>query len=448
MVFNFDKQFLKYFDKPFVVGVSGGADSIFLLYQIIKYFQDEKKNTDLITVCTLNHGVRVWSESDCFFVKNICEKNGIECVIKNRNSNDEILFDVDMKEDEKTLRLRRHQQFINIVKEKNAQNIFLWHNLTDRFETTILNMWRWCAKSGLLWIKPIDNHFLNQTIKIVRPLIFLPKEKIFKYCEVLWIEYVSDDTNFDSWVSKRNFVRNEIFPFFGQISNKKSNWDWKFWDSVKRFYENLEQIPIIPLIRGKISGNTNQVSSLEKGRLGGVCLQSIYLVPEWEAEWGYEINYELWITNYELQIEEFIQIAKKLWFYKNVSNNVLDEIVNFLNNSKSWYKYRNGVWFFVSHGKQYLIKNIKKSLFWERTVGKTGLNWNWQSNLSIQDKIEIDWEDRSWIVRYPNVWDKFKWKTLNKYLINKKIPIFYRSWVKVYEKDGKIKRVDCELWNK
>jgi hypothetical protein len=42
------------------------------------------------------------------------------------------------------------------------------------------------------------------------------------------------------------------------------------------------------------------------------------------------------------------------------------------------------------------------------------------------------------VLRFPKVWDKFKGKTRNQYCSNQKIPVFWRNFIPVVEKDWKI----------
>ncbi len=391
---KFDDKIIKIFDERFLIWVSGWADSMFLLYSILDYFQKNKKKTDNFLVITCNHNTRQQSKSDAIFVKEFCDKNNIKCIVANywsKNIGSDIFFK------ENNLRKWRHSVFVEYAQKTSSKYLFLWHNLTDRFETTILNMSRWCYLNWFLSMKLVDSHFLDQNIKIVRPLIYLTKQEIFDLCKKYWVPFVQDQTNNDSSVSQRNFVRNKIFPLLENLSHKKKDWTLKFWDSIKNFYNILEKC-----------------SKFQKFKL-----KLIKQLDSWESQRAYELQ----ILDQSLDV--FVDLAHYLWFYNNVTDKVLKEIWSFLLKNKSWYKYWNWIYFFISHWKKFLIKTNKKD-FWK--------------NKNLWKKLE-EWDD--FIVRYPKFWDKFKWKTLNKYLINKKIPIFYREFVKIYEKDWKIFYVDC-----
>jgi hypothetical protein len=59
--------------------------------------------------------------------------------------------------------------------------------------------------------------------------------------------------------------------------------------------------------------------------------------------------------------------------------------------------------------------------------------------------VDIDWytwnitpEIVWWILRYPQKWDIYGSKSLSKYLLNNKIPVFWRTSIPVVEKQGKV----------
>ena len=64
------------------LGVSGGADSMYLLYNLM----DIKDDWDLdIIVCHLNHGIRETAKRDEDFVKKVCQDFGLKCITKTVN---------------------------------------------------------------------------------------------------------------------------------------------------------------------------------------------------------------------------------------------------------------------------------------------------------------------------------------------------------------------------
>jgi hypothetical protein len=139
-------------------------------------------------------------------------------------------------------------------------------------------------------------------------------------------------------------------------------------------------------------------------------------------------------------------ILKELKIYGDVNSKFLGELANFLQTKDDWYKYFNWTYFFVAHDKIYLIKWPK--LFWEQVVNekmkveRTEKFMFWDFEVDIKDKSLASQINLVWsILRFSQPKDVYKWKNLNKYLLNKKVPIFWRNFRPVFVVDGKIVKV-------
>ena len=109
---------------------------------------------------------------------------------------------------ETELRKWRHQQYIDLCHTVSSTILFLWHHLDDRIETTILNIKRWCWLDGIYSFSLLEEHFIDNSIRIVRPLISITKEEIIKECNTKTIPYSIDPTNNDINISKRKRLIN------------------------------------------------------------------------------------------------------------------------------------------------------------------------------------------------------------------------------------------------
>lgn len=182
-----------------VAGVSGGADSMILLWGLI----DKQKQVNFsLTVVHVNHHLRgTESDADAVFVKKFCEKRKIECIIE----------DVDVKKLkvsekttlEETARNARYDIFKKIMRQKKCNKLFLAHHKNDQAETILMHIFRGSGISGACGIRD------NEQIK--RPLLHLTKEEINKIAKEYGIDFVTDRTNNDNDYS-RNFIRNVVIP--------------------------------------------------------------------------------------------------------------------------------------------------------------------------------------------------------------------------------------------
>lgn len=186
------------------VGVSGGADSMLLLWALL---DKQKQAKFYLKVINVNHSIRgKESDEDSEFVKNFCEKKKIpyEIVIVDAKK---------FKEDEKltieeSARKLRYDAFYKIMKKEKLNKLFLAHNKNDQAETILMNIFRGAGISGACGMKQRDN--------ICRPLIDYSKKEIYKLVADHGIKFVEDSTNEDNNYS-RNFIRNVLIP---QIETK------------------------------------------------------------------------------------------------------------------------------------------------------------------------------------------------------------------------------------
>jgi tRNA(Ile)-lysidine synthase len=182
-----------------VVGVSGGGDSIFLLY-ILNEIKSAYK-LELI-VAHLNHKLREDASQDAEFVFEQAKKLGLLCEIEEKDVKRYCqLNKLSLEEGAREIRYK----FLESVRVKYRMNkIATAHTASDEAETFILRIGRGCGGRGLLCIPPKRG-------KIIRPLIEIEREEIRKFLESHKIPYKVDASNYDYSVP-RNFVRHNILP--------------------------------------------------------------------------------------------------------------------------------------------------------------------------------------------------------------------------------------------
>ncbi len=117
-----------------VVGVSGGPDSMTLLTTLLN--MKEKFNLK-IYVAHINHGLRENAKIDEQYVKQFCEKNNVECFIKNINIKE--IAEKEKRGIEETGRKVRYNFFEEVLIKTKSNKIAIAHNLNDKVETIIMN---------------------------------------------------------------------------------------------------------------------------------------------------------------------------------------------------------------------------------------------------------------------------------------------------------------------
>ncbi|MEF2176203.1 MAG: tRNA lysidine(34) synthetase TilS [Candidatus Absconditabacteria bacterium] len=396
----FYKHFEKYLhsNMSFVLGISGGPDSMFMFFVLEKYLISIGFDLANLHIAHFNHRFRSESFGEVSILKD---------KFSNYNFHTQEYNGVNFTESD--LRKARHEFFNQVLDNIQGDKVLvLGHNLTDRIETTFLNMLRGSSKEGLLNMKMYEKH---KTYSIFRPLLDTPKDKIIDYCNDLGITYFTDLTNLDNSVSLRNKLRNGPIEQLIQLSNKSKDGNNKFFDSFRNLYSILDDE-----VENKI------------------VLEEIELDENWNADYGFKL-----ISQLE-NIQSLVNLFKQLRIYNNISNKNLLEIYNFLIKCNRGYKLFKGVYFFRSHGQTYIIKG--PLLFWQKRFAdikkiiKIGYISIRNYNINIDKEEYLDCE-----LGFFNSFDATIRGKLKKAFINKKIPIFKRMFTLVIVKDNKILKI-------
>ena len=183
-----------------LAGVSGGADSVCLLFTLLEY--RKKVNFDIKAV-HVEHGIRgEESRQDAAYVEALCQKLDVkyECVPVDIPA----MAAAEKLSTEEAGRLARYQIFEEISKSWNADKIAVAHNQNDQAETILWNLARGSGLDGAAGIRPVRD-------RIIRPLLECSRTEIEAYLkqkDILWRE---DRTNQELDYT-RNVIRNCLLP--------------------------------------------------------------------------------------------------------------------------------------------------------------------------------------------------------------------------------------------
>ena len=219
-----------------VVGVSGGPDSVALLYVLLTL---APRFALRLGVAHLNHCLRRNdADKDAEFVALLAKKLDLPCYI---HKEDVYKYQLKKKLSLEEAARRVRYTFLNNVTEKNRFNkIALGHHCNDNAELVLMNFLRGSGPLGLAGIPPVRDG------KIIRPLIKLKRSEIIDFLNKNEIKYVTDISNQDPRYL-RNRIRLHLIPLLKTSYNPKIIETLNRMASIKRSEEEWIEDVIDPL---------------------------------------------------------------------------------------------------------------------------------------------------------------------------------------------------------
>ena len=189
-----------------VVGVSGGPDSMALLYLL----KEIRKIVNISLVCShVNHNVRRESASEKDFLQNWCLKNDIlfESMVIEKYGDDNFHNEA---------RVIRYNYFESLVQKYSANYLMTAHHGDDLIETILMRLTRGSTLKGY---GGFYQEVLKENYKIIRPLVYATKREIEDYNKKHKVPYVIDKSNKKDKYT-RNRYRKIVLPFLKKEDSK------------------------------------------------------------------------------------------------------------------------------------------------------------------------------------------------------------------------------------
>lgn len=193
-----------------IVGISGGADSVCLLYVLKEY---RKLVPCMLTAVHVEHGIRGGeSMEDARFTEELCGRfqipfHMVQADVTGLAAERKISL-------EEAGRVKRYEIFEQIRRELGAQRIAVAHNQNDQAETVLWNLVRGSGLTGLGGIRPVRGN-------IIRPLLFTQRREIEEILKKGGLTWRTDRSNLEQ-VYTRNRIRLSILPQMEQQLNARS----------------------------------------------------------------------------------------------------------------------------------------------------------------------------------------------------------------------------------
>jgi len=204
-----------------VLGVSGGADSVCLLFLLLEY----AKSVPLeMAVVHVNHGIRPEASQDASYVRELCETHNLPFYLVEEDVGARARAEKCSEED--MGRRVRYEAFKEVAFKVGATKIAVAHNSEDNGETMLLHLFRGSGLGGLKGIAPVrdmtprsdtdrEKKSPEYDLKLIRPILCLKRREIEEYLTERGISWKQDITN-DSDDYTRNRIRHHIMPYAEQ----------------------------------------------------------------------------------------------------------------------------------------------------------------------------------------------------------------------------------------
>lgn len=212
-VFGFIREHQMIEEQDYViVGVSGGADSVCLLFVLHKLREQLPFS---LAAAHVEHGIRGGASlADAAFVGGLCGRLGIPFEMKRVDARAKAA--AEKLSEEEAGRLLRYGFFEELAERETGSGgrkarIAVAHNADDQAETILWNLVRGSGLKGLTGMRPVRE-------KIIRPLLSCNRKEIEDYLRERGIDWRTDATNLQTGYT-RNRLRLKVLPLLERECN-------------------------------------------------------------------------------------------------------------------------------------------------------------------------------------------------------------------------------------
>jgi tRNA(Ile)-lysidine synthase len=206
--------------RRYLVGVSGGRDSVALLHWLVDLGYDK------LIVCHLNHQLRGRSsQADSRFVEKLVatwnKKTAVQLDFEPASADVRVLAKSNKTSIETAAREARYSFFAGVAKRRRCQTIFLAHHADDLVETFLINLFRGAGATGLAAMREVSTRRIEDVdLTIVRPLLSVWRDEIDSYLRERRLKFREDVSN-KNLAPLRNRVRHRVIPYLEKTFGRK-----------------------------------------------------------------------------------------------------------------------------------------------------------------------------------------------------------------------------------
>ena len=219
---NIEERVFSYIEKynmieagsQVIVGISGGGDSVCLLFLLSKY---QKRRPFHLLGIHVNHGIRGQEAlRDQEYAKKLCERLGVPFTVYTYSV--PAIAQQEKRSLEEAGRMVRRRAFEEKAASLGKKAVIaLAHHENDNAETVLHNLIRGTKAAGMGGIRPIQE--IGEGVAYIRPLLKVTREEIETYLRQQQIPWMTDSTNQELEYT-RNRIRHKILPEMEKINPK------------------------------------------------------------------------------------------------------------------------------------------------------------------------------------------------------------------------------------
>src|SRR5688572_10437892 len=244
------------------VGVSGGKDSLSLLYVMKKLFDLHPNNGNELVAVTIDEGIKGYRDESLQIVKDFCAQLRVESKVLSYKS----LFGVDMDE---AMVLRPSEKMsscsmcgtfrrraIDIAAEAvDADVVATAHNMDDQLQTFTINLLAGDVER-IGWIYPEPVQYATG-MKKIKPFIEIYEYEIAFYALQREIPFQSEECPY-----MNESIRTDLREFFNKLEKEHPGIKHNAYNSMMKIARTLRDIP---------AGEGRKCSVCGRGSTGEVC---------------------------------------------------------------------------------------------------------------------------------------------------------------------------------
>lgn len=225
--------------KTYIIGVSGGPDSMALLDMC-------RREGISLVIAHMNYQMRESAYRDMKIVEDYAQVYDIPCKIRMQQKECIGNFEAFARE-------QRYHFYAELLEAYHGEAILLAHHLDDHLETYLMQKQR--GSEGKVW--GIQERTMIKGCLIIRPLLSMSKQEVMEYCERFDVPYGIDETNLSDDYT-RNRIRHQVIEKMShqeklelkekiRLENIEKQENYRKWEQfISTWQHTVKELAMLP----------------------------------------------------------------------------------------------------------------------------------------------------------------------------------------------------------